>query len=550
MEGRPIAAHDSLLFRYPTEILSNIVGYLGADPRDLASLALVNSDCRQLARSWQFRNITLDGSPRARAILDVLVSEAYRRAVGVTPSPSLGACVRHINTSSQWLSDKIDALRPRDLDHATDSDDEETKLEQWRQAYHPLCLEYERHELEGKLVISSLPHLHSLALGANVEWEQFALSALARSSVRHLKMRDVTIAGGIPFLDEQWPLETLDISFSWEFQYGYEREGLNASQHWNNVLRICAPTLQSLRLSHRCMSRRGEASEKPVLFNLRFPKLRFLDLEWESLGPLDEPSLRSLILTSDCLSTLVVDFGDPRICKLLKEAGRLPSLKTLVLNISFRARGEVDNASLDPFLCENPQLTAFATKHAIKADSAERTLSWFCGSQLTKLSMSWEGTEIPDSSLAALSNISSLEDLHMDCVASESQNVWIRDWYVDHTMLRASLGPSLGGQLKRLAFTRDIYAYPFFPEDPDAMTFSFRTYTDMRGTPCWQQHLQRMREQVIEYAKVFPRMEFIHLGELSFVVSRDHESQVVLDMTDDRNFCWQNRSLALKDESG
>ncbi|KAL4992076.1 hypothetical protein BDW68DRAFT_106475 [Aspergillus falconensis] len=57
MEGRPIALRDSRLLNLPSESLSAIVGYTKSDKETLASLALVNSDCRQLARSCQSRDV-------------------------------------------------------------------------------------------------------------------------------------------------------------------------------------------------------------------------------------------------------------------------------------------------------------------------------------------------------------------------------------------------------------------------------------------------------------------------------------------------------------
>ncbi|KAK5656034.1 hypothetical protein OQA88_5173 [Cercophora sp. LCS_1] len=58
MEGRPIASSSHLL-KLPSTILSDIVQCLEDDSRTLASLALVNTDCRQLARTCQFKNFTV-----------------------------------------------------------------------------------------------------------------------------------------------------------------------------------------------------------------------------------------------------------------------------------------------------------------------------------------------------------------------------------------------------------------------------------------------------------------------------------------------------------
>lgn len=126
MEGNPIAAHDSPLFQCPTEVLTEIVDYLGANATDLASLALVNSDCRQLARSWQFRKISLNASSKTLAILSVLIHEAtLRERLDNKLGVSLGACIRHVVTSNEGYWEKIMAMQPRKPGFAVDDDSAE-----------------------------------------------------------------------------------------------------------------------------------------------------------------------------------------------------------------------------------------------------------------------------------------------------------------------------------------------------------------------------------------------------------------------------------------
>ncbi|KAK2772790.1 hypothetical protein CKAH01_13792 [Colletotrichum kahawae] len=75
MEARP-AASQSLLFRLPPEILGDIMDLIADEQPSLASLALVNSDCRQLARSCQFAVVTFDYSPASRQLAQLLSTEA------------------------------------------------------------------------------------------------------------------------------------------------------------------------------------------------------------------------------------------------------------------------------------------------------------------------------------------------------------------------------------------------------------------------------------------------------------------------------------------
>ncbi len=79
MKGTGVAAHNSPLFKISTEILTIIFSYLFTSDSTLASLALVNSDCRQLARSCQFWTLKFDATPRSESILGILQRDAVER---------------------------------------------------------------------------------------------------------------------------------------------------------------------------------------------------------------------------------------------------------------------------------------------------------------------------------------------------------------------------------------------------------------------------------------------------------------------------------------
>ena len=75
-----IRPSQSRLLSLPTEILAEIVEWLVLDSSALASLALVNIECRQLARSAQFASVDFDYSPAAHGLVNVLAVEAVDRA--------------------------------------------------------------------------------------------------------------------------------------------------------------------------------------------------------------------------------------------------------------------------------------------------------------------------------------------------------------------------------------------------------------------------------------------------------------------------------------
>ncbi|KAL3470049.1 hypothetical protein BJX99DRAFT_58065 [Aspergillus californicus] len=163
MEGRLIAAQGNVLLTLPVEILSVIINYVDLDNEALASLALVNSDCRQLARSFQFRHVVFNYSPPWSYIFGVLTSEAAERAMSenrLTDQPSLGACIRSISTSEEYFWEEAFEMGPhKPADDATDPDTPRG----WRRIFKNMSIRMQ-HVYEPGLasVSSSLPHLETL----------------------------------------------------------------------------------------------------------------------------------------------------------------------------------------------------------------------------------------------------------------------------------------------------------------------------------------------------------------------------------------------------
>jgi hypothetical protein len=90
---------SSALFKLPVEVLELILEFV--ESSSLAALALVNSDCRQLARSRQFVDVRLDYNYSSAALVRLLVAETEERRAnnGSTLRPSLGACIRRLTVS-------------------------------------------------------------------------------------------------------------------------------------------------------------------------------------------------------------------------------------------------------------------------------------------------------------------------------------------------------------------------------------------------------------------------------------------------------------------
>ncbi|EWZ48847.1 hypothetical protein FOZG_04319 [Fusarium oxysporum Fo47] len=91
MQGRPRVSSCKLL-QLPAEILANIVDLLSNDRTSLESLALVNSDCQQLARCCQFAEVNFDYSLEAKQLASQLVEDKSSQL----SKPGVGACIRRV----------------------------------------------------------------------------------------------------------------------------------------------------------------------------------------------------------------------------------------------------------------------------------------------------------------------------------------------------------------------------------------------------------------------------------------------------------------------
>lgn len=544
MEGKPIAAHDSALFRIPTEILTVIVNYLSTDNEALASLALVNSDCRQLARSCQFRIVKFDFGPRSQSMLMILqreVVERRRNRGRCNFTPTLSACIRRVLVNNDGYSKEIDLAIPRKPGRSLEDtsgdayDRDEEKLQQWRVTAHEIGRSLDEIYTPKLLfVLSGLVHLESLKM-SYVDWNQSFLNNLTISNMRHLTLQRVNLGDIIPVMEDSVaiPLESLNIQLSWGFDFSYDYKGpnLNASKSWNTILRLFSASLKVLILLHRASACKTINGEHAISFSLQFPQLQMLDLHEES--NFDQSALRSLILTSPHLSTLVVHYGHQATRELLDREGQISSLETLVLSNWIQDIPDdpglniPDDSGLD-FLKKNPQLTAFGFHRPETSTVLDHSLSILTAfSQLRKLSMIWKGVHIPDSSLNALANLSSLEILHLSSGFSFG---WRHDWFVSHEIIISVLRP-----LKRLiqiAFTRDVYSYTDEGQPTEVSYFQLRHDS-------WDLHRQSMHAWSLAYAKAFPNLEFIHVGKLSFEISRVR-NEIELKTTEDEWFSWMS----------
>lgn len=530
-EGRPIAAQHSPLLNVPVEVLSHIIRYIETDRESLASLALVNSDCRQLARSCQYANVVIDYSIRSYCLFGLLIHEATERSIsdGLTRQPSIGACIRYLTASSEHGDDELDViarLRPRPSDAGEDGYiSSSLTMDQWRGLYTNLTSKVGNiYDPSMLLIVTSLPHLEILSWTNRLTIDRHLFSSLGASRIKHLKLRcsidSDTMAVEI-YNGNSWPLLSLDIDVRWGILNDSELTPAAASTFFNSLFQACSSTLRFLKLSHMDP---GFQRQKPLALTADFPHLSCLHLA--PITPLDQSTLRSL-LQSRRLSTLVLDFSDSDTRQCLNQIGYYPSLHTLIWT-GIQIPGTASLRCLE----RNNHLTAFGTEYNQSPSLLRRVLPMLSSfANLKALSLQWEGTTIPDSSLLSLASVASLENLH---ISSGTQDGWRHDWFIDHDAVRSHLSPLR--KLKRILITRDSYPmnnslqgeneagyYSYripdaanlidFMEDP---THEEQT-TDNFPETVWESvHRKHMAWHAEKYAVPFPELEWIHLGQLSF----------------------------------
>jgi F-box associated protein len=160
-EHRPLStsSQSSILFRLPVELLTYIVQLIPSS--SLANFALLNRDCRQLARSRQFTRVRFDYSLRSLDLLRILIQEAFDRPQknGLTASPSLGACIRYVKVGI--LGEHVKARHGVSLEWSfLDRDERERMLIEANDSFYRTYIPFVR-----IAIVNALPNLQIL------EWE-------------------------------------------------------------------------------------------------------------------------------------------------------------------------------------------------------------------------------------------------------------------------------------------------------------------------------------------------------------------------------------------
>lgn len=531
MENR-LPMSDSALFKLPVEVLGLILGFV--EPSSLATLALVNRECRQLARSRQFAGVHLDYSHSSEALVLLLVSEAVERTVnnGSTSLPSLGVCIRRMTVATS-----TDILRRRfDIPVVEFGSDEglyrsllEAQQPKWQVAnksvegfYLPLV----------QIILcygKTLPHLEFLDWEDNTNLSPFFYNALACSSIQHLKLyrpivnEEFEIMLPQTLVSRGWLLRTLHLELNLDMQMKVTTARLCAS-----ILRLCASTLETLVWS-------GTGYKDYQTFGDGLLP-NFLCLRNLHLGvslALADTSVMDAFLKSK-LVNLSIEIGIHLINKALDSCGRIPSLETLSMS----------NPPLS-FLQANTQLSKIDFSYeGFSAESLEievlPLLSNF--SNLTSLRVVWPPSclLLPETGLRLISNLHTLNQLGIWCGYVRG---WKRNWKVDHEAIRQHLSPLK--YLKKLALLGDTYDSGIhFSTFERYYVDTYATQDDLGydgvalhevpdeerrpmldvelGKPYWEEkHKRKMVVEAKKYIDVLPKLEWIYLGERAMCIEED-----------------------------
>ncbi|KAF5666085.1 hypothetical protein FHETE_6386 [Fusarium heterosporum] len=460
-------ASKSKLTQLPAEILAEIIELLSNDKSSLASLALVNSDCRQLARCRQFAEVDFDYSLPAQNLVLHLAQEA------VIPSQqfNIASCIRlaafasrpqHLAQHHQQLYESVQRGGEQLF-----TEEQRRKLSEEGDAH------YRNFQTACLGAISAMSNLESLIWRDRFSLDARFFEILTRTSAQHVELVGITLyepwSLKPPLTPSTWPIKSLNLDVELHLEkYEELSHSVNGTIHpmttfFSTLFRLCSETLESLTWSYKDVT--SSVSRIPVSIAdtvVSFPRLRCLLLPYLKLDGIAVSSflaapLKSLHLSKEILSdpevlscepirnleTFIVPAlpGKAQACQSI---GRFISQHKQIQKLYFRegSRAYGNAAHLDN--CIIPAL-----------DSPDF-------GNLSSLSLAWgggyldqpsdHGVEVPVTAMRVIGKILSLQQLRL---GAGMRRGWRHQWLVDHDELRRHFGQLKG--LKRLALTRDTY---------------------------------------------------------------------------------------------
>ncbi|KAL6802775.1 hypothetical protein GGI42DRAFT_342975 [Trichoderma sp. SZMC 28013] len=484
MEGHPITSQSHFL-SLPLEILAEIMALIANDKPALSSLALVNSDCRQLARSYQFVEVCFDYGPRSTRLLQRLVDEAQARANGAsstTASLFIGSCIRQVTV--QPASRHVAAAH-KELWEANwgnpGSTVSQQKMDELRSnAAQEYLLNYRQPIL--KVLEQAMPNLDSLWWNDEMCLDIEAFEILASLPLQTLEFSGA-YAGGLlslesPLGSNATQLQSLSLGIS-SCKDSMHARGVTSCGKAKKSDRPSSPT--SSFLQHSCESLESltikASGSKVEKFRghetMTFPRLRYLDLASGTSYP-DLVAWSSFLAAP--LRHLSLPLNGPNTSeKYMSDCPTFEDLETLVVP-SLSMDTELAKLISD-FVLQHTHVSKLSVQNSAPYFLDQQILPALAGgewSNLTSLSISWRYPEtesccsgtpqqtytyIPAESLAAIASIKSLEQLCISAgEAIDEVDGWRQFWLADHDDFRMRLQGL--ENLQKLAFSRDTYMIP------------------------------------------------------------------------------------------
>ena len=530
-EGRELVSKSKVL-SIPLEILALVIEKVPAT--SLASLALVNTDCRQLARSRQFTSLRFDYSDNTLAILQKLQEEAAERSNhhGCTQRPALGPCIRRLTVATHpgWLSHRHNI-------ELSESFNELPKTERSNRLAIACCAFFGSYIPSIQNLLSNrtvMPHLELLDWEDRIALQPSFYDSIASSTIQHLKLFRVpadkvfTINPPHSQSSGSWPLRSLYL----EIIPTMRNIDLDVSHLCTSLLHVCAPSLQSLtwatcnpKLLHTDGIEHGTC----------FPSLRHLRLQYLKFA--DDFLLR--LLLHDGLNSLEINTQSSLACSQFIECrGQIPALKTFVWHSSHLPESQ----SLT-FLRANPQIAKLSIPLAASATLlGDQILPLLTQafSNLTSLSLVWDSLNIPYQAIECISHITTLEQLHL---SAGDQYGWRHDWLIDHEVMRKYI--SNLPMLEKLAFSRDSYSNGFTANCERYYADGWRSLEDIMNENYTRETFEDEHRQWIlhvanRYVDEMSQLKWLYFGQIPMAVEHcaEEKRNVARPLTTQRDSCW------------
>lgn len=511
---RPISRFP--LFMLSEGTVGQILSYLTS--ADLATLALVDKDCRQLARTRQFRSIWINFSSASMALLDLLIIEAQERVSNLWGSSDnrwyLGACIRRIIVRREYDTEKKANEKPARISWVAEKIANNTANE--LHARHVNALDI--------VLRVALPNLESLTWGDSIPITPLIGSAIIASRVTKLELCRVALRDDFALPVDRgevnWRLQSLVISF----RPGWGKDP-GTSTFTASILKLAAPTLEELIWSDSGFSPRsrkhsfgGDA--------VPFPRLRKLHLTWVLA---DETVWSSLIPANDkpTLAELWVRGADSDLAPFLAGRGHIGSLSHFTWETIYQDQ----LPHLSGFIAANPQLNSFRHEdplpeitpdvllpNAPTNDFQHQLLHILASPSfhaLKSLALTWAGSTIPQAALRSIANIATLEHLWLTAGSCRDGQI---TWRVDQKILRKRLRPLK--QLQWLILTQDGYSH------------GNKYVCSYVQLPAGNQHRDEMVRLATLFGMSHPRLEWVHFGQIPMAVERMAEVVKVVPLSE------------------